>query len=136
MIYDLSKQIDVQRAQRRFETLLKEQTVITLTKKAKRTLRQNSYLHLILGWFAIETGYTADETKQMYKRVNKDIYEYDKEGIPFIRSSSELSTEEMTLSIERWRNYSADKAGVYLPSANEQGFLQEIEITMSQNKHI
>ena len=136
MIYDLSKHIDVQRAQKRFNTLLEEKTVITLTKKAKRTLAQNSYLHLILGWFAMETGYTIEETKQLYKRVNKDIYEYDKEGIPFVRSSSELNTEEMTLTIDRWRNYSADKAGVYLPSANEQGFLDEIEIEMSKNRHV
>lgn len=136
MIYDLSKEIDVQRAQRRFDTLLEEKTVITLTKKAKRTLRQNSYLHLLIGWFSIELGYTVAESKQLYKRVNREIYEYEKEGIPFIRSSSDLSTEEMTLSIERWRNYSADKAGVYLPSANEQGFLEEIEIELSKNKHV
>lgn len=136
MIYDLSKEIDRQRAQGRFDTLLEEKTVITLTKKAKRTLRQNSYLHLILAWFSIETGYTASESKQMYKRVNREIYEYEKEGIVYIRESSDLSTEEMALSIDRWRNYSADKAGVYLPEANQEAFLTEIEIEMSKNKHV
>ena len=136
MLFDLSKEIDVQRAQRRFDTLLEEKTVITLTKKSKRTLAQNSYLHLIIGWFASELGYTIDESKQLYKRVNKEIYEYEKEGIPFIRSSSDLSTEEMALSIDRWRNYSADKAGVYLPSSDEQGFLTEIEIELSKNRHV
>jgi len=136
MIYDLSKNIDVERAKRRFTTLLEEQTVITLTKKAKRTLKQNSYLHLLIGWFAMELGYTVAETKQMYKRVNRELYEYTKNDVPFIRSSSDLSTEEMALSIDRWRNYSADKAGVYLPAANEEQFLSEIEIEMSKNKHV
>jgi len=136
MIYDLSKEIDVQRAQRRFDKLMEEKTIINLTKKAKRTLAQNSYLHLILGWFAMELGYTADETKQLYKRVNKDLYEYEKNGVSFIRESSDLSTEEMALSIDRWRNYSADKAGVYLPEANQEQFLTEIEIEMSKHKHV
>lgn len=136
MLFDLSKHIDVERAQRRFDQLINEKTIINLTKKAKRTLAQNAYLHLILGWFAMELGYTTDETKQIYKRVNKDIYEYEKNCIPFIRESSDLSTEEMALSIDRWRNYSADKAGVYLPEANEEKFLSEIEIEMSKNKHV
>ena len=136
MIYDLSKEIDVQRAQRRFDTLLEEKTVITLTKKAKRTLAQNSYLHLIRGWFAMETGYTLSEVGQMYKRVNREIYQYERDGVKFERETSELSVEETCLCIDRWRNYSADKAGVYLPEANEDKFLTEIEIELSKNKHV
>ena len=45
--------------------------------------------------------------------------------------SAELSTGEMTISIDRFRNWSAAQAGIYLPAANEHQMLiyaqQEIE---------
>ena len=51
--------------------------------------------------------------------------------VTYLRSSAELTTGEMTLSIDRFRNWSASVAGIYLPSANEQQMLifaqQEIE---------
>jgi len=33
-------------------------------KNDKRSISQNSYLHLILTWFGLETGYTLEEVKQ------------------------------------------------------------------------
>ncbi len=51
--------------------------------------------------------------------------------VTYLRSSAELTTGEMTLSIDRFRNWSASVAGIYLPAANEQQMLiyaqQEIE---------
>ena len=67
MLYDLSKHTDQQRALRRLLDLSKEQAVIELKKRQIRSLNQNRYLHLILGWFAIELGYTQDESKQLYR---------------------------------------------------------------------
>ena len=136
MIYDLSKEIDVQRAQRRFDTLLEEKTVMEIIKKVVHTRKQRSYMHLIRGWFALETGYTLSETRQIYRRVNRQTYEYEKNGIPFERETSDLNIEKMSLCIDRWRNYSAEKAGVYLPEANEEKFLTEIEIELSKNRHV
>lgn len=134
MIYDLSKQIDVERYKKRSNALLEEQTVVTLTKKVKRSLRQNGYLHLILGWFAIETGYTAKEAKEIYKDLNYEHYVYNKNGKVFKRSSAELNTTEMTSSIEKFRDYSAREADIYLPEPNEEKFLQEIEIEMQRQR--
>ena len=136
MIYDLSKQIDVQRSEKRFKALKEEQTIITLTKKMKRTLNQNNYLHLILVWFAIELGYSLTEAKKIYKDLSTEIYHYEKNGRPFVRSSKDLDTFEMTMTIERFRNYSSREGGVYLPEPHEKEFLQEIEIEMSRNEHI
>ncbi len=57
----------------------------------------------------------------------------DRKGkeVTYLRSSAELTTGEMTLSIDRFRNWSASVAGIYLPAANEQQMLiyaqQEIE---------
>ena len=132
MLYNLSSAIDRSRAERRFIQLCKEQVVIELRKKAKRSLNQNSYLHLILGWFGMELGYTLSEVKQIYKEQNSLIYFYEKNGKMFIRSSADLDTGEMTMSIEKFRNYSSMEAGVYLPEPREKEFLQEIEVEMSK----
>ena len=136
MLYNLSSAIDRSRAERRFIQLCKEQVVIELRKKAKRSLNQNRYLHLILGWFGMELGYTLSEVKQIYKEQNSLIYFYEKNGKMFIRSSADLDTGEMTKSIEKFRNYSSMEAKVYLPEPREKLFLEEIEIELSKNNYI
>ena len=93
---------------------------------------------LLLGYFGSEYGCSLEEAKiDFYKRTcNRDLYErktVNKKGkeVTYLRSSAELTTSEMTLSIDRFRNWSASVAGVYLPAANEQQMLifaqQEIE---------
>ena len=136
MIYDLKNHIDRQRAQKRFDELMSEETKIELSKKKKRSVRQNAYLHLIIGYFAIETGYTLIEAKQIYKNVSPEIFEYENKGVNFIRSSADLSTSEMSKSIDKFRNEASSIAGVYLPEANENKFLEEIEAEVAKNKYI
>ena len=136
MIYDLSLQIDRQRAEKRFVQLMGEAVKIELKKKVKRSLNQNSYLHVIIGFFALETGYTRVEAKQIYKECTPQVYEYKKDDKKFIRSSAELSTSEMSITINRFRDYSSSEAGVYLPSADEKQFLEECEREIQRNKYI
>lgn len=136
MLYNLKKPTDKQRAKRRFAELMEEETVIYLTKKVKRSTSQNSYLHLILGWFALESGYTMEEAKQMYKELSVDIFKYQNKDRWFYKSSADLSITEMTLSIEKFRNWSSATANIYLPEPSDLIFLQEIEIEMSKNKYL
>lgn len=136
MIYDLKLAIDRQHAEKRFVQLMKECTKIELTKKVKRSLDQNSYLHVIIGVFASETGYTRVEAKQIYKECTPQVYEYEKEGKKFIRSSADITTSEMSITINRFRDYSSSEAGVYLPSADEKQFLEECEREIQRNKYI
>ncbi|MDR2928226.1 MAG: hypothetical protein LBV41_08530 [Cytophagaceae bacterium] len=141
MLYDLSKEIDKSRARTRFEQLFVEGCKIELTKKEKRTLQQNKYLHLILGWFALEYGETLEYVKQeMFKKlVNADIFKSEyinrKTGEirESIRSSRDLTTTELTKAIDRFRNWSSKEASIYLPEANEDRFLAEIEIEMERH---
>lgn len=84
----------------------------------------------------METGYTLNEAKWMYKKVNQQLYEYVKNKEVFMRSSRELNTEEMTISIEKFRNYSSVEAGVYLPEPSDLNFLQEIEMEMGKNRYV
>jgi hypothetical protein len=110
-------------------------------KNDKRTISQNSYLHLILTWFGIETGYTLEEVKQeiFKKHVNPNLF-YDGEfdGVVKIerwRSTANLDTAEMTLAIDRFRNFSSQELGIYLPEPNDLVLLQEIENEISKHKN-
>lgn len=142
MIYNLSNDFDRQRFKVRCNALYKQGGVVDLTaKKEQRTIPQNRYLHLILGWFAIETGNTLGFVKQEYfkRYINPDLFvvEIDDKHlgkVSVLRSSRDLNTAEMTTAIERFRNWSSAEAGVYLPSPDEQAFLQSIEIEMLRQK--
>ena len=98
--------------------------------KPRRSLNQNSYLHLLLGAFGAHFGYTLEEAKTIYKDLNGSIYNYDKEVRGkvhhFTRSSADLNVEEMTKSIDVLREWS-DKAGYPLPTATDQEWLMQIE---------
>ena len=128
MFYDLSIPTEVKSAQSRLSFLIDNQKKISIVeKRRKRTYQQNRYLYLLIGFFSIETGYTLSESKQIYKLQSKDIYFYTKNNRPFVRSSADLNTAEMTQTIERFRNYASSEGGIYLPSPNEDIFLQNIE---------
>lgn len=93
----------------------------------RRSLSQNNYLHVILSYWGTETGYTLAEAKTLYKRdVNPDIYVYDKNGVKFLKSSADLTKDEMTHSIDRFREWSAEN-GIRIPGADEEEFLRWIE---------
>lgn len=60
----------------------------------------------------------------------------DRKGkeVTYLRSSAELTTGEMTLSIDRFRNWSASVTGIYLPSSSERDFLIHIQQAIENNK--
>ncbi len=128
MTYDLTNQLDVQNAKTRLELLIKRGSIVDITeKKQKRTLSQNAYLHLLLGYFASQTGNTLEWVKQQYykKLCNPDIFIGERDDqflgrVRYVRSSADLRTDEMNLSIERFRNWSASEAGIYLPEPTSE----------------
>lgn len=143
MLYNLSNPLDVQNARTRLEMLIKRGVNVELTeKKPKRSLSQNSYLHLLLGYFASQTGNTLDWVKQQYykRTCNPDIFvaeKYDvtlKKTVKYIRSSADLTTDEMTLSIERFRNWASSEAGIYLPDAMSHAELAALQVEVERYK--
>ena len=71
--------------------------------------------------------------------MNPDIFIREKEDkylgkIKVLRSSADLDTQEFTLAIERFRNWSAQEAGVDIPSPDEHYLIQQIEIEIERNK--
>jgi N-formylglutamate amidohydrolase len=102
--------------------------------RAGRSLRQNAYLHLLIGYFGQHFGYTLEEAKQIYKEINRGIYVYEKKGRTFWRSSAELDTAEMTQTIDQFREKSKEN-GCPLPAATDQGWLREIENEIERSKY-
>lgn len=132
--YELNKPTDLDKFYRYCKQLIKAGRFVELKTLENRSSNQNRYLHLLLGWFSASFGYSLAHTKlRFFKKVsNKEIFFVDtvnkKTGEVYtdIRSTADLTTLEMTLSIDRFRDYSA-KNGLYLPEPNEIQYLTEIE---------
>lgn len=141
-LYNLKNPYDREKFKEKCRELYINQSYVELKKKAtQRTLAQNSYLHLLLGYFASEFGYTLEEVKfDIFKKIcNRDLFEKrrrNKRGqeVTYIRSSTELDKAEMTTAIERFRNYSSAQCGLYLPEANEGEALFYAQQQMEQYK--
>lgn len=143
MLYNLSNPLQREQFKARSAMLLeKSNGIVELTeKKPRRSNQQNAYLHVILGYFAMETGNTFEWVKQQYfkKLVNADIFIREQEDkwlgrMKVLRSSADLDSAEMTTAIDRFRNWSSSEAGIYLPSANEEDMLSLMEIEISRYK--
>jgi hypothetical protein len=141
MIYNPEKRIDVQRAVEKIKYFISKNQMFELKqKRVRRTISQNGYLHLLFGWFALETGYTSDEVKQdIFKKVVNPSTFYEGEFGEIIkierwRSTKELDTVEMNLCIDRFRDYSAKEAGIYLPEPSDLPLIRQIELEIENNK--
>lgn len=141
-LYDTSNPLDKANFLLRAKKLAESGKVVELTeKKPRRTLQSNKYLHVILAYFGTQTGNTLEWVKQQYykKLVNPDLFIREKEEkylgrIKVLRSSADLDTAEMSLSIDRFRNWAAQEAGIYIPSADEAILIQQMEIEIERNK--
>ena len=142
MIYDPRNPYEVKAAKEYLQKLLSGEDMFEIKRKApKRSLPQNNYLHLILGFFASEYGCSLEEAKiDFFKReCNREIFEREgvnKKGmrVTYLRSTKDLDTREMSLATERFRNYSSSVAGIYLPAPNEEQFLAYCRKVIEENK--
>jgi hypothetical protein len=135
MKFNLKNAGEVERARAYLELLIEKQSLAEVIKVSpRRSLNQNSYLHLLLNAFGLHFGYTSEEAKLIYKELNKNVYAYDKRGRTFYRSSADLTKEEMAQTIDRFRDASAAQ-GYPLPLATDQGWLREIENAIEQAKY-
>ena len=142
MVYDTSNPLDKANFLLRAKKLAESGKIVELTeKKPRRSLPQNKYLHVLLAYFGTQTGNTLEWVKQQYykKLVNPDLFIREKEDkylgkIKVLRSSANLDTSEFSLSVEKFRNWASQEAGIYLPSADEYIIIQQMEIEIEKNK--
>lgn len=140
MLYNLNTELDIRRFRAKAELLASRGAVVELTEKRQRTLSQNSYLHLLIGVVAMETGNTLAYSKEVYfKRLaNASIFLRSHQDalagkVETLRSSAELSSEEMSEAIDRFKRWGAEH-GFYMPSPGDEGLLRSIEIEMERLK--
>lgn len=140
MQYDLSTDFQRKAFLARVDNLLERCGVVELVEKTFRTRNQNSYLHLIIGVVAMETGNTLDYCKEWYfKRLcNRDLFVSVKTDryageIEVLRSSSDLTKEEMSIAIDRFKRWASEN-GIYLPNPGDEDLLREISIEMGRNR--
>lgn len=140
MTYDLSNDFDLRKAEARLTALIGKRAVIELAEKAKRSRNQNRYAHALIGAIAMETGNTLAFTKEQYfkRLVNPELFTETKDDplagkVTYLRSSADLTKEEMTLAIDRFRNWAA-QLGYYLPAPGDEDMIRQIEFEMGKQR--
>lgn len=140
MVYDLSSDFQRKSFLARMDNLMEKGAVVELTEKTFRSPNQNRYLHLLIGIVAIETGNTLEDAKKWYFKeiCNPDLFHVqhrDKMGncIDHIRSTAELTKEEMSTAIDRFKRWGAEN-GIYMPNPDDASLLKAIEIEMGRMK--
>lgn len=142
MRYDLSNPFQAKQACKRLESLIAKGVSIDLTEKKKRTYSQNDYLHLCLRWFALTEGYTVAYVKEQYYKLlcSPDIFIedcYDRHlhrGVRHIKSSADITKEQMSISISRFVDWAVSEAEVPMPDPNDYATLKYIEDEIERNK--
>lgn len=139
MLYDLHNELHRSAFRARCNALYRKGGVVELTDRSRRTPAQNRYLHLILGWFAVEYGETVRYVKEEYfkRLVNPDLFvtrRHDKwlGDVTLLRSTRDLTTSELSQAVDRFRDWSSRDAGIYLPEASEEEMLRSMEVEVNR----
>lgn len=140
MILDLKNALDLQRFKAKVDKCLRDLPVVEFTEKIQRTSSQNRYLHLLIGMVAMDVGVTLEYAKQEYfkRLVNRDIFAIEVDDKFFgkverLRSSAELNKEQMSMAIDRFRQWGREQ-GMCMPEPQDESLLRDIEIEMGRMK--
>ena len=140
MRYDLSIPFQADQARARLETLVSKGASVDITEKAMKTLSQLRYLHAALRYLALRTGSPLGDVKEYYKRkCSPDIFVRQRYNnllgcnVEYLRSSGDLTKEEMTLSIDRFRMYAPVDCGEYIPSPDDYRQVLAMENEVERN---
>ena len=147
MVYDLSDFLEREQFTTRVEYLMGKSSPggntfrVELTEKKQRTLAQNAYLHCAMAYFALQIGLPMQEVKEVYFKAvcNPDLFQRTRfDNIlgcerTFMRSSKDLTKEEMTTAIDRFLKFASEKAGIYIPPSDEYIAVQRMQHEVERN---
>ena len=98
--------------------LIKSGCIVELKQvRKRRSIDQNSYLHVCITLYAIHFGYTIDEAKTLLKRLCNFMV-YEKNGQKFLKRTRDLDTKEMTTFIDFIRTH-ASIEGCHIPTSDQ-----------------
>ena len=104
MTYNLANEFQRKAFLARCEDCLEKASVVELTAKTFRSRNQNSYLHLLIGAVAMDTGNTLAYVKEVYfkRLVNPDLFVKE-----VTRSTTDLTMGELSMAIDRFKKWGA-----------------------------
>ena len=130
---------DIMNAHRQLEYFIANKIPFELDKlRVSRTRLQNNYYWIVLKYYASQIGYTKMDAEKEFKEVaNPDIFvrEFtDKNGNvhKVIRSSADLTKEEMTSALNNFRVYAETYAGVCIPYEDDWADIRACEREIKQ----
>ena len=131
---DLSKAFDVNKSDAYYQKLKDKKAKIELTDKGnKRSINQNSYLHVCIAIYSIHFGNTLEESKTDLKR-ECHFMKYTKNDNVYLKSTRKFTSKELTDFIDWIRNFSSIN-GCYIPTVKEYETNSfEIDKEIQQNK--
>lgn len=142
MWFNLKNVFELEKFREKVTELENKGAIVELKEKRGRSLNQNAYLHLLLSAFALQYGYTLDEVKTHFYKlvVNKDIFL--REGVDkltgecykYLRSSADLTKDEMSKSISDFKSYAKEEAGFDFPDSDEYIALLHIQYDIQKNE--
>lgn len=144
MKYDLSNPLHRQQLRTRFELLIKKDHGIVELKECKpqTTTPQSRYVRVICAYFGCMTGYEAD---YVYSVFFKSTVNYDIFAVEFfdkirnrqtfrLRHITDLTKDECSTAIDRFIQWAAKEAGVYIPSPEDHYAIRQMEMEVERNK--
>lgn len=100
-----------------------------------RTLPQNNFFHLLVSFYGSQVGFFPDEAKTVVKRHMKDIFAYEKKGEILLKSSADLTSDEMSQVISRLYIIASDQ-GVELPLVDNNETRSMMMNEIERTRHI
>lgn len=135
MKYKTANQAEADKAFEYLTQLVGRHALVEVKKVSPtRSLNQNNYFHLLLSAFGSHFGYTLSECKTLFKReVNPDLFVYEKNDQKFLRSSADVTKDDMVKAIDRFMEYSLEQ-GYELPKADNPDHIMFMENLIEQNQ--
>ena len=141
MMYDLSNSLELKSFKLRVKKLEESKSMVELTEKKARSLNQNAYCHLAISYFALQIGLPTQEVKEVYFKnyCNHELFvrkRYDKilnVEREYLRSTTELTKEEMSVAIDRFLKFASEQ-GVYIAPSDEYIAILHMQHEVQRNQ--
>jgi len=141
MLYNLQDKTQSELLRARLAQLEQRGAWVEVTEKSAKTSNQNRYLHACFGYLGAQLGYSRDYVKRVFFKqyANAALFVIDKtdrDGRKYkdMRSTADLSKEETSLAIDRFRNWAAREAGTYIPSPEDMNAVLYMEQIAQKNE--
>lgn len=141
MLYNLQDKTQSDLLRARLAQLEQRGAWVELTEKAAKTNNQNRYLHACFGYLGAQLGYSRDYVKRVFFKQYANaalfvIEKTDRDGRKYkdMRSTADLTKEETSLAIDRFRNWAAREAGTYIPSPEDMNAVLYMEQIAQKNE--